>query len=140
MAEFDRRSAARIARETRRAEQEQTPRYRPRARRQKPNPPKGDSLICAKHTAELPKATFNKDPAKVVVKAVEVEIFRLIPKDDKTESGKPGDYKLEAIKNGNDPAKEVVANFSFTDAIPKDEWFWVLPSNGPIKIATIWSC
>ncbi len=135
-------SIARIARSTKRVEQAITPQPRQRQRRQAPSAPGNKTeLICAKHDEELPKAVNSSNPANVVIKAVEVELFRVIPKDDTIEDGDAGDYKLEAMLDDDDePLTAVVANFSFTDAIAKNEWFWVLPTNGKIKLATVWSC
>lgn len=134
---FSRRSRQRIARETRKSEQSITPQHRQRWRRQPPaSGGGGNALIVAKHNQELPKAILASDPDDVVVEAVEVTLFKLVPIDpEETKPGKPGQYKFEPLFR-----QAVVANFSDTHAIPSNTWFLVLRTNSIIQAATVWAC
>ncbi len=142
MPSFSRRDAERVARTTRATEQRTASPYRPPMRR--PGP-KGNGrttdLVFAKHDAELPMADLDNDPDECEITAVEVAVYRMIPKDEDMKPGDPGKYKFEAIVGADEePTKAVVANFSESEPIPKDEWFAILPSNGKIKMATLWPC
>lgn len=139
---FNQDARSRIARQTKRLEQAVTPQYRPAHRRVAPGISGSDTeLIVARHDEELPTAYLHHDPGQCTIKAVEVEIYRLVPKDpDEIEPGEAGDYMLEAIMDGDEPRTLIVANFSPSEPIPKDEWFAILPTNGRIQMASLWPC
>lgn len=142
MSSFSRRDAERIARTTRASEQRTVSPYRVPMRRPSPQGSgRSTDLVFAKHDEELVTASLNNDPDACEITAVEVAIYRMIPKDEHMKPGDPGKYKFEAIVGADEePAKAVVANFSPSETIPKDEWFAILPSNGKIKMATLWPC
>lgn len=142
MSGFSRRDAERVARVTRADEQRAISPYRVPMRRPSA---KGNGritdLVFAKHDEELPRASLSDDPDDCEITAVEVPTYRLVPKDDDLKAGDAGKYKLEAITDSEDePKKVVVANFSPSEVIPKDEWFAILPTNGKIQMASLWPC
>lgn len=144
MTKFDRKSAERLARETRRSEQQITPTFRPRQRRQKPVRPGkgGGEIIWAISTEEIPRAVLRNRPGDCVVTAVEVEAYALIPREtdenEPPDAGQPGQYTLEAILDGEEPKKYVVFNPSPSEAVPANEWFGFLPTSASLQAITIW--
>lgn len=142
MSGFSKRDAERIARTTRANEQRTVSPYRvPMRRPGAKGSGRITDLVVAKHDEELPTAYLNADADACEITAVEVAIYRLIPKDEGLQAGEAGKYKLEAIVGADEePTKVVVANFSASEPIPKDEWFAILPTNGKIKMATLWPC
>tara|TARA_A100001391_G_scaffold165582_1_gene125501 strand:+ start:406 stop:834 length:429 start_codon:yes stop_codon:yes gene_type:complete len=142
MSSFSRRDAERVARVTRADEQRTISPYRvPMRRPGAKGTGRITDLVFAKHDEELPMASLSDDPDECEITAVEVAIFRMIPKDEDLKAGDSGIYKLGALTNAEDePTTAVVANFSPSEVIPKDEWFAILPTNGKIKMATLWPC
>jgi hypothetical protein len=140
---YNREAKSRISRVVKLSERSVTPLHRQRQRRQAPSIPGGGGgiLVVAKHNESLPKATLDRDEDKVIITAVEVRIYKIVPVDPEAiNPGEEGEYKFEPLGTPENPQKAVVANFSPTDAIPAGEWFLILPTNGRIKAATIWPC
>lgn len=136
---YNRDAQSRISRSTKQSEQQTPPLYRHPSRRQRPSLGGGDAteIVWAKSDQEIPKAVLKDDPDDCVIMAVEVEAFQLVPLEtsdtEAPEAGQPGQYKFEAIQDGDEPKKYVVFNPSPTDAIAAGEWFGFLPTSAKLQ-------
>lgn len=140
---FNNDARKRISRATKIVEQSQVLASRPKKRHPAPMSGGGSTtrIVWAKHDEDIKKAKYDKDPTKVIFNAVEVEIYKLVRKDDDTnKEGEVGEYKLEPIMDGDEPKKMIVINPSFSDDIAKDEWFGFVPTSAKLQVATILSC